>query len=178
MATSQLGDDRPRVEPFSDRGSGIRLDAARSSLSGRTQERAWIERLLDDARGGTSGVLLLRGEAGIGKSALLEYAVAAAAADVRVLRAHGVEAESPFLRAGFPELAVPGLDAAAALGLLGDTSMRVVERLVSATGGNPLALVELSSELTAEQLAGSELLAEPLPAIRSIRDAFERRLRA
>src|SRR5207247_2551925 len=88
------------------------------------------------------------------------------------------DAESPFLRAGFPELAVPGLDAAAALGLLGDTSMRVVERLVSATGGNPLALVELSSELTAEQLAGSELLAEPLPAIRSIRDAFERRLRA
>src|SRR5438093_381518 len=106
MATSQLGDDRPRVEPFSDRGSGIRLDAARSSLSGRTQERARIGRLLDDARAGTSGVLLLRGEAGIGKSALLEYAVAAAA-DQRVLRAHGVETESELAFAGLHELVGP-----------------------------------------------------------------------
>ncbi len=45
---------------------------------GREAERAGPGRLLDAARAGTSGALVLRGEAGIGKTALLEHAAAAA----------------------------------------------------------------------------------------------------
>jgi hypothetical protein len=59
---------------------------------GRGDERAALDGLLDDARAGRSGVLLLRGEAGIGKTALLEHAIASAS-DVRLLRAVGVESE-------------------------------------------------------------------------------------
>lgn len=62
-------------------------------LLGRTTERAAFEVLIEGARAGRSGVLVIRGEAGIGKTALLDEA-AAAAADFRVLRAAGVEFES------------------------------------------------------------------------------------
>jgi predicted ATPase len=51
-----------------------------------------LDRLLDDARQGMSGVLVLRGEPGVGKTALLDYAHAAAA-DMRVIRIDGVETE-------------------------------------------------------------------------------------
>lgn len=54
-------------------------------LHGRQQERAQIDELLAEARAGRSGTLVLRGEAGIGKSALLEYA-ADRADGMRVLR--------------------------------------------------------------------------------------------
>src|SRR3954471_23130602 len=61
-------------------------------LRGRRDERAVLDGLLDDARAGRSGVLVLRGEAGIGKTALLEHAIASASA-VTLLRAVGVESE-------------------------------------------------------------------------------------
>ena len=63
-----------------------------SALHGRQDARAALDGLLDGARNGRSGVLVLRGEPGIGKSALLEYA-AGSAADMRVLRVVGVESE-------------------------------------------------------------------------------------
>ncbi|MDV6011611.1 AAA family ATPase [Haloechinothrix sp. LS1_15] len=68
-------------------------------LYGRDAELARIEALLDGARAGRSGALVLRGEAGIGKSALLEH-VAAAATDMRVLRGTGVESEADLPFAG------------------------------------------------------------------------------
>jgi hypothetical protein len=55
-------------------------------LRGRREECAVVDRLLEGARVGRSGVLVLKGEAGVGKTALLEYAVASAS-DLRVLRA-------------------------------------------------------------------------------------------
>jgi DNA-binding CsgD family transcriptional regulator len=61
-------------------------------LVGRGTECAKLDQLLADARVGQSGVLVLHGEAGIGKSALLEYA-AERATGCRVLRATGVEWE-------------------------------------------------------------------------------------
>ncbi|HWD77713.1 MAG TPA: ATP-binding protein, partial [Kribbella sp.] len=66
-------------------------------LYGRDRERAEIDQLLCRARGGRSGVLVLRGDAGIGKTALLDYA-AETATDLRVLRGTGIEfeAELPF----------------------------------------------------------------------------------
>jgi predicted ATP-dependent serine protease len=59
-------------------------------LRGRRSECEALDALLAGMRGGRSGVLLVRGEAGVGKTALLEYAVESAS-DVRVLRAVGVE---------------------------------------------------------------------------------------
>src|SRR3954464_3172381 len=61
-------------------------------LRGRRDERAVLDGLLDEARAGRSSVLVLRGEAGIGKTALLEHAIASAS-DVTLLRAVGVESE-------------------------------------------------------------------------------------
>ncbi|KAB2350915.1 LuxR family transcriptional regulator [Actinomadura rudentiformis] len=68
-------------------------------LYGRDAEQSTIERLLQRARSGRSGVLVLRGEAGIGKSALLEVAEGAAT-DMRVLRGTGIERESGMPYAG------------------------------------------------------------------------------
>lgn len=66
-------------------------------LVGRGNEQRRIGALLDGARQATSGALVLVGEPGIGKTALLEHA-AAHATGFRVLRARGVqsEAELPF----------------------------------------------------------------------------------
>ena len=53
---------------------------------GRGSECAVIDRLLEGVRAGRSGALVVRGEPGVGKTALLEYAIDAAS-DVRVVRA-------------------------------------------------------------------------------------------
>ena len=79
-------------------------------LLGRELERAAIERLLADARVGTSGVLVVSGEPGIGKSALLAYAHAAAGAGgMRVLSARGIEREAAIPFGGLLELLRPVL---------------------------------------------------------------------
>ena len=83
--------------------------------------------------------------------------------------------------AGLPELAVGGLDEDAAMELLaslapGSLSLAVAARIVAETGGNPLALVEVARELSPGQLAGSEVLPEPLPASGSLEEAFGRRV--
>ena len=62
-------------------------------LIGRDRECAKIDLLLERAREGRSETLVLRGEAGIGKTSLLRYAVAQAA-EMQVLSAVGIESES------------------------------------------------------------------------------------
>jgi DNA-binding CsgD family transcriptional regulator len=253
-------------------------------LIGRERECARIDELLDRARGGRSGALVLRGDAGIGKTALLQYAVARADG-MRIVSALGVESEAELefsalleicrplldhleeipagqadaLRAalglaeagaydrfligaatlsllaagaepapvlvviddaqwldrasgdairftarrldadpvcilfavregeargfeapGIASLAIGGLDRQAAASLLaGDAAAPVApdiaQRLWRATGGNPLALLELPSVLSAAQLAGRERLEEPLPAGATVERAFARR---
>ncbi|MDT7713205.1 MAG: hypothetical protein QOG46_1913, partial [Pseudonocardiales bacterium] len=59
-------------------------------LRGRRDECAVLDGLLEDARAGRSGVLVLRGDPGVGKTALLEYAITSGS-DMRVLRAVGAE---------------------------------------------------------------------------------------
>uniref|UniRef100_UPI0005A72601 AAA family ATPase n=1 Tax=Streptacidiphilus carbonis TaxID=105422 RepID=UPI0005A72601 len=78
-------------------------------LYGREREQAAVEALLQGARAGRSGVLVLRGEPGIGKTALLDHAVAAAGG-FRVVRATGVEYEADLPFAGLNLLLAPALD--------------------------------------------------------------------
>jgi DNA-binding CsgD family transcriptional regulator len=63
-----------------------------AQLFGREREREVLDRLLDGVRGGRGGVLVVHGEAGVGKTALLEYA-AEAGREFRIARTSGVEAE-------------------------------------------------------------------------------------
>jgi DNA-binding CsgD family transcriptional regulator len=78
-------------------------------LRGRDDERAVLDRLLEEARAGRSGVLVLRGEAGVGKTALLEYAIESAS-DVILVRAGGVESEMELAYAALHQLFAPLLD--------------------------------------------------------------------
>ena len=252
-------------------------------LLGREAEQDQLELLLRRARAGTSGVLVLKGDPGIGKTALLSYA-AECAQSMRILRATGIETEQELAFAGLYSLLHPVVDylgslperhagaVRAALGLTQDEApperlavaagthgvlttaaehgallllvddlhwldsasqealtfalrrfgsdaiacvmtMRsdaaappglpcrdvtglgyaaaeqlvegvaglrpasaVARRLHSETGGNPLALMELSAVLTAEQLAGAELLEMPLEPGAAISQRFAERL--
>jgi hypothetical protein len=78
-------------------------------LLGRENERQGIAAALTAARRGDSAVLLVVGEPGIGKTALLDDA-ARAAGDMRLLRARGVESEAHIPFAGLLELLRPVLD--------------------------------------------------------------------
>src|ERR1700760_4642959 len=75
-------------------------------LLDRLPERAALSRLLEAARAGRSGVLVMRGEPGIGKTALLEYAVESAAG-LRVARVAGVESEMELAFAALQQLCAP-----------------------------------------------------------------------
>jgi DNA-binding CsgD family transcriptional regulator len=83
--------------------------ASQNTLRGRDSECATLDRLLDAVRGGESRALVLRGEPGVGKTALLDYAIGAAP-DLRVLRAVGVESETELPFASLQQLCAPMLD--------------------------------------------------------------------
>src|SRR5215207_614770 len=77
-------------------------------LLGRADERELLDRLLENVRGGQSAVLVIRGEAGVGKTALLRYC-ARQAAGFRVAHIAGVEAEMELPYAGLHQLCAPML---------------------------------------------------------------------
>ena len=79
-------------------------------MQGRGSECALLDDVIAALRAGESRTLLLHGEAGIGKTALLNYAVASAA-DMRVLHAAGVESEMELAFASLHQLCAPLLDA-------------------------------------------------------------------
>ena len=256
-------------------------------LHGRHEECAAIDRLLAAAGGQRSGALVVRGEVGVGKSALLAYAADRAAASMRVLWGSGVESESElafaalhqlvrpvldhverlpgpqatalqgafglattqgtnrfligvgvlsllaevaearpllclvddaqwldqpsadalsfaarrleaegvvclfaardddvhaFAAPGIPELGLNGLDADNAGALLAERfpaglAPEVRDRLITATQGNPLALLELSASLDADQLASRAPLPDPLPVSAGVEQVFLERVR-
>jgi len=80
--------------------------SARVALRGRDDERAVLDRLVEEARTGHSGVLVLRGEAGVGKTALLEYVIESAS-DLMVVRAVGVESEMELTYAALHHVCAP-----------------------------------------------------------------------
>src|ERR671919_721375 len=79
------------------------------SLVGRTSEQAALGRLVEQARSGLSGVLVVRGEAGIGKTSLLD-AVASSATGFDVVRLVGIESEMRLGFAALHQLLAPFLD--------------------------------------------------------------------
>ena len=81
----------------------------RATLLGRANECAALDELVASVRAGPSRALVLRGEAGVGKSALLEYLVRQASR-CTVARAAGVESEAEIAFAGLQQLCAPFAD--------------------------------------------------------------------
>ncbi|WP_307789517.1 ATP-binding protein [Mycolicibacterium baixiangningiae] len=94
-----------------DRLGRARVEQKHAGLLGRRAERDAIGQLLAEAPAGRSGVLVVRGEAGIGKTALLQHARdTAVSLGIRVESAVGVESETQFAFAGLHQLCAPLLD--------------------------------------------------------------------
>jgi DNA-binding CsgD family transcriptional regulator len=89
--------------------SRYRVPGRHPALRGRARECALLDDLLLAVRRGESRSLVLRGEAGIGKTALLEYLIASAP-DLTIVRAAGVESEMELAYASLHQLCGPLLD--------------------------------------------------------------------
>ena len=130
-----------------------------SRLLGREDECAAIDTLLANARAGVGGALVVRGEAGIGKTALLDYA-RQQAAPMAVLSAAGVEAESDLAFAGLHELLrpvlgclseLPDIQSQALAGALGLAPSTHADRLlISAAVLGVLAAAAVNTSASAE----------------------------
>ena len=132
-------------------------------LRGRTSECARLDELLSAVRRGESGALVLRGEAGMGKTALLDYA-SRLCEGCRVIRAGGVESEMELPFAALHQLCVPLLDGVESLAAPQRDALRTALGLMS--GPRPdrflvgLAMLTLLSDA-----------AEPQPLICIVDDA-------
>src|SRR6202162_4135970 len=89
-------------------GEDSRLRGRAMELTGRRGERGVLDELINAVRAGGSQVLVVRGEPGVGKSALLDY-LAGRASGCRVERAAGVESEMELAFAGLHQLLAPPL---------------------------------------------------------------------
>ncbi len=164
-------------------------------LFGRTSELEVLGQLLADVRSGHSGVLVVRGEPGIGKTALLRYLMGEASG-FRVVRGIGVESEMELPFAGLHQLCSPMLDR---LGLLAGPQRRGLSVAFGLVPGeNPdrflvaLAALSLLAEMAEEQpllcvvddaqwldqasaqvlgFVGRRLLAEPIALVFAARTA-------
>jgi DNA-binding CsgD family transcriptional regulator len=123
-------------------------------LRGRRDECDALDRLLAGVRAGESGVLVVRGEAGIGKSALLEYLVQNASG-CRIARAAGIEYEMELAYAGLHQLCAQMLDLR---DRLPDPQREAMEIAFSLNTGPPpdrfvvgLAVLGLLSEASEEE---------------------------
>jgi DNA-binding CsgD family transcriptional regulator len=91
---------------------------------GRTSERRRIDQALTQARDGQSAVLVMRGEPGVGKTALLRYA-ARQASGLRVAHVDGIQAEIELPFSGIHRLCAPSFDALGELPELQQSALRV-----------------------------------------------------
>ena len=123
-------------------------------LHGRRGERGMLDQLAADVRAGQSRVLVLRGEPGSGKTALLDY-LAQRAAGCRVARVTGVEPEMEMTFAGLHQLCAPFLDR---LGHLPDPQRDALRIAFNMQGGDVpdrfavgMATLSLLSDLATER---------------------------
>ncbi|NUP47866.1 MAG: AAA family ATPase [Catenulispora sp.] len=124
------------------------------AFMGRARERVEFDALLADARGGTGSVLLIHGEAGIGKTALLHYC-ARQAFGFQIREISGMESEMELPFAALHQLCAPILDRAQVLPAPQQRALNVAFGL--AQGDPPdtflvgLATLGLLSEIAAQQ---------------------------
>jgi predicted ATPase len=122
-------------------------------LSGRAPECAVLDGLLDAVRTGESRALVVSGEPGVGKTALLDYAMGSAS-DFRIARAAGIESEMELAFAGLHQLCAPLLDR---LAHLPDPQQDALHRAFGLTSGVTerfvvaLAALSLLSEAAEER---------------------------
>ncbi|MEV1036322.1 AAA family ATPase [Streptomyces sp. NPDC050204] len=133
------------------RGLGERV------VQGRAKEQCHIRRMLADARRGESNCLLLHGEAGIGKTTLLDYAVAHAEG-VSVLRVEGIESEMELAFGGLHQLLLPVLDRLDLLPPPQAGALRAVFGLSDESVRDRLTIGLATLSLLSEAAAGQPLL--------------------
>ena len=121
---------------------------------GRERERQVLERLLDDARAGHGGALVLYGEPGAGKTALLDLA-AELGDDLKVVRTAGVEGETELPYAALQQLSAPIFDRSAGLPDPQREALSVAFGLAAGQAPNPflvgLAVLSVLSEAAGDQ---------------------------
>jgi DNA-binding CsgD family transcriptional regulator len=205
LATEGIGDLASRVRLSGKAPTGYHrlmatpdLERAASALVGRARECAAVDRLLEVSARGESSSLVLRGEAGTGKTALLSHA-ADRASDWTILRTVGVEAEADLAFAGLYGLLRPIVDklgelpetqAAALAGSLGLApslgadrlliSVGVLSLLAAAADGGPLlCLIDDAQFLDAASVealvfSARRLGAEPVAMLFAAREGTAR----
>jgi hypothetical protein len=103
-------------------------------IFGREAERSAVDHLLDAARRGNGGAMMVRGEIGIGKTTLLDYAAERATSDLRVVRVAGVRSESSLQWTALHSLLGSFTDILDRLPLSQASALR---RLIDAEGNQP-----------------------------------------
>ncbi|MGY4769582.1 helix-turn-helix transcriptional regulator [Kribbella sp. CWNU-51] len=123
-------------------------------LTGRHAECGVLDQVIGAVRSGESRALVLHGEAGVGKTALLDY-LAEQAHDCRVTRASGVQSEMELAFAGLHQLCAPALDL---LGKLPAPQCEALRTVFGISAGPPpdmfligLAVLSLLSEAAERQ---------------------------
>ncbi|MFJ4426513.1 helix-turn-helix transcriptional regulator [Streptomyces bobili] len=177
-------------------------DGARTELIGRQDECKVLDNLLAQARAGRSGVLVVRGEAGIGKTELLNHLLDRATG-CRVVRAVGVQSEMELSYAGLHQLCAPLLShleglpepqrnaLRTAFGMqVGDAPDRflvglaTLSLLAAAVGDEPLLCLvddaQWLDRVSAQtlQFVARRLLAEPVLLVLAVRESGSREVLA
>jgi AAA ATPase-like protein len=124
-------------------------DSPHRGLLGRSGETTTLDRLLEAVRAGESRALAIRGDAGVGKTALLEYVVEHATG-CRVARAAGVQAEMELAFAGLHQLCAPMLDGLRGLPGPQRDALRVAFALEDGDAPNPFLVALAVLSLLAE----------------------------
>src|SRR6476659_3955874 len=124
------------------------------AFRGRARERQALDGLLDRVRGGESAVLVIRGEAGIGKTALMRYC-ARQASGCRLAQIDGVESEMELPLAALHQLCTPMLSSLDALPKPQQRALRVAFGLAGEPAPDRfvlgLAVLSLLAENAAER---------------------------
>src|SRR5947207_851765 len=143
----------------------------------RAAELSRLDDLLAALAGGEGSALVVRGEAGIGKTTLLETLAVRSGDAVTVIRTCGAETEAELTFSALADLLDP------VLGELTrhrapDLAPPVAAAIAQAAAGNPLALVELTAALNTDQRTGAVPLDLPLAPGRRLQHAFSGRVGA
>ncbi len=130
---------------------------SREALPGRRRECETLDRLVASVRAGESRVLVVRGEAGIGKTALLEF-LGTRASGCRIARAAGVESEMELAFAGLHQLCAPMLGDLERLPGPQRDALRVAFGLQAGGAPDPFLVALAALSLLAEVAEASPLV--------------------